>query len=72
MEAFRHCKAIAAWGDGAAILASAGITTEDPGIAVADDVDKTFTATLVSALGMHRAWDRAPRVMASMVPPAAR
>ncbi|BBZ28572.1 catalase [Mycolicibacterium madagascariense] len=70
-EAFRHCKAIAAWGDGAAILASAGITAEDPGVALSDGVDKTFTTTLVTALGMHRAWDRAPMVMASMVPSAA-
>jgi hypothetical protein len=56
-EAFRHCKAIAAWGDGAA---------------VGEDVDKTFTANLAAALGLYRAWDRAPTVMASAVPPAGR
>jgi catalase len=68
-EAFRHCKAVAAWGDGAAVLKAARIP-KGPGIVVADDVDKVFVANLASALGLHRAWDRAPKVMASAVPPA--
>jgi catalase len=68
-EAFRHCKAIAAWGDGSAILKAARIPAKGPGIAVADDVDKSFTADLAAALGLHRAWDRASQVMASAVPP---
>ena len=71
-EAFRHCKALAAWGDGAAVLKSARISPKDPGVAVADDVDKGFVTSLSAALGLHRAWDRAPRVMASAVPPAGR
>ena len=70
-EAFRHCKAIAAWGDGAAVLKSARISGKDPGVDVAEDVDKTFTANLAAALGLHRVWDRAAKVMASAVPPAA-
>jgi catalase len=69
-EAFRHCKAIAAWGDGAAVLKSARISSRGPGVEVADEVDKAFTANLAAALGLHRAWDRAPKVMASAVPPA--
>ncbi|KAA0090869.1 catalase [Mycolicibacterium sp. P1-18] len=69
-EAFRHCKAIAAWGDGTAVLKAARIPLKGAGIAVAADVDKSFTATLVAELGMHRAWDRAAKVMASAVPPA--
>jgi catalase len=69
-EAFRHCKALAAWGDGAAVLKAARIPVKGPGIAVADSVDKTFTANLAAALGLHRAWDRAPKVMASAVPPS--
>jgi catalase len=69
-EAFRHCKALAAWGDGAAVLKSARISPKDPGVAIADDVDKAFVASLAAALGLHRAWDRAPKVMASAVPPA--
>jgi len=69
-EAFRHCKAIAAWGDGAAVLKAARIPTKGPGVAVVDDLDKAFTANLAAALGLHRAWDRAASVMASAVPPA--
>ncbi len=69
-EAFRHCKAIAAWGDGTAVLKAAHIPAKGPGITVAGDVDKAFTANLATALGLHRAWDRAPKVMASAVPPA--
>jgi catalase len=70
-EAFRHCKSIAAWGDGAAVLKAARIPAKGPGLAVAEQVDKDFTTVLAAELGMHRAWDRAPKVMASAVPPAA-
>jgi catalase len=69
-EAFRHCKALAAWGDGVAVLKAARIPVEGPGIEIADGVDKAFTAKLATALGLHRAWDRAPKIMASAVPPA--
>jgi catalase len=69
-EAFRHCKAMAAWGDGLTILQAAGITADDPGIEISDKVDDAFIAALAAAMGLHRAWDRAPRVMASAVPPA--
>ena len=68
-EAYRHCKAIAAWGDGAAILTAAGIDPDAPGLVIGDTVDRTFTATLVAALGLHRAWDRADYVMASAIAP---
>jgi catalase len=70
-EAFRHCKAIAAWGDGGAVLKSARISSRDPGVEVAKQVDKAFTANLAAALGLHRAWDRAAKVMSSVVSPAA-
>jgi catalase len=70
-EAFRHCKAIAAWGGGGAVLKSARISSRDPGVEVAKQVDKAFTANLAEALGLHRAWDRAAKVMSSAVPPAA-
>lgn len=69
-EAFRHCKAIAAWGDGTAVLKAARIPIKGAGIEVAEDVDKVFTANLATALGLHRACDRAPKVMASAVPPS--
>ncbi|MCW2557299.1 MAG: catalase [Mycobacterium sp.] len=69
-EAFRHCKAVGAWGDGTAALAAAGIDVDGPGVLVADGVDKSFTDALVSAVGLHRVWERAADVMASAVAPA--
>ena len=71
-EAYRHCKAVAAWGDGAAILESAGIPAGGAGVSVAETVAKPFTDELTQALALHRAWDRAPLVMASAVAPARR
>jgi catalase len=68
-EAFRHCKALGAWGSGAAILEAAGITAADPGVVTSDAAGKSFTDQLAAAVGLHRAWDRAPAVMASAVPP---
>ena len=70
-EAFRHCKILAAWGDGVAILHAAGITPKDPGIEIADTVDAAFTAKLAAGLGLHRAWDRAATVMVLAAPPVA-
>ena len=70
-EAFRHCKAIAAWGNGGAVLKSARISGRDPGVEVAKEVDKAFTANLAAALGLHRVWGRAAKVMSPAVPPAA-
>jgi catalase len=69
-EAFRHCKVIAAWGDGTAILQAAAIAPTDPGVQIADSLDGAFTTALAAGLGLHRAWDRAALVMASAVPPA--
>jgi catalase len=68
-EAYRHCKTLAAWGDGDAVLTGSGIDLDAPGVAVGASVDKAFTDTLVTALGLHRAWGRAELVMASAVPP---
>jgi catalase len=70
-EAFRHCKGMGAWGSGAAILEAAGIAADGPGVAIADGVTKAFTDELALNLGLHRAWERAPLVMASAIPPAA-
>ncbi len=69
-EAFRHCKPLAAWGDGAAVLASAGVAVDDAGVEVAEDVDRGFVDALAAALGKHRVWERSGAVMASAVPPA--
>ena len=69
-EAFRHCKPMGSWGDGAAALTGAGIHEESAGILAAGTVDDDFVRDLVTALGLHRVWDRAISVMASAVPPA--
>ena len=68
-EAYRHCKAFAAWDDGAAILTDAGIDVDGPGVSIGASMDKTFTDELVAAIGLHRAWERAELVMVSAVPP---
>ena len=62
---------MAAWGDGGAVLKSARISSRDPGVEVAEEMDKAFTANLAAALGLHRAWDRVAKVMSSAAPPAA-
>ncbi len=71
-EAYRHCKTktIAVWGDAAAILTAVGISFDGPGLTIADTVNKSFTAALTAAIGVHRAWNRAELVLASAVPPA--
>ena len=67
-EAFRHCKALGAWGDGTKILEAAGIAAGAPGVVTSNAAGKSFTDQLAAAVGLHRAWDRAPAVMASAVP----
>ncbi|KFU76919.1 catalase [Amycolatopsis lurida] len=62
-EMFRHCKVIGAWGDGRQVLTDAGIDVDAPGIVLADEVAKPFSAELVSSVGLHRVWERAERVM---------
>jgi len=57
-EVFRHCKALAAWGDGDAVFKMAKIPLKAPGVEIAGEVDKDFIARLTAALGLHRAWDR--------------
>jgi catalase len=69
-EAFRHCKVLAAWGDGTAVLEAAGITVDAAGVVTGGTAVKSFTDQLAAAVGLHRAWDRAPAVMASAVPPS--
>jgi catalase len=68
-EAYHHCKALGAWGDGAAILQAAEIPLDGPGILVEQTPTKAFIDELVEALGRHRAWERAEPVMASEAPP---
>jgi catalase len=69
-EAFRHLKAIGAWGDGVEVLADAGIQPDYPGVLTGAKATAKLAAGLVDALGLHRAWDRAPLIAASMIPPS--
>ena len=51
------------------ILEAAGIATDGAGVVTGDTAAKSFTDQLAAAVGLHRAWDRAPDVMASAIPP---
>ena len=62
-------KALGAWGGGTKILEAAGIAADTPGVVISNAAGKSFTDQLAAAVGLHRAWDRAPAVMASAVPP---
>ena len=64
-EMFRHCKALGAWGTGAQVLTDAGVDIGAPGVLITEAVDRTMTRELIAAMGLHRAWDRAPLVMKS-------
>jgi catalase len=69
-EAFRHLKALGAWGDGVAVLEAAGVDPGAPGVLTGDSADGSLAAGLIGALGLHRAWDRTPLVTNNAVPPA--
>jgi catalase len=69
-EALRHCKPLAAWGDGAAVLEDAAIALDEHGVVVAAKSDKALADAVIQALGLHRAWDRAPAAMGSSLAPA--
>ena len=53
-----------------AVLNAARIPPRDPGVAVADDVDKAFTANLAARAGACTGPGTGRQVMASAVPPA--
>jgi catalase len=59
-EAYRHHKTIGAWGDGAAVLETAGVGASDPGVVVAPRANRATARAYLAALGRHRHWDRAP------------
>jgi catalase len=69
-EAYRHCKLLGAWGDGAKVLAAAGIPSDAAGVVTGDTMVRAFSDQVVRQLGLHRVWDRAVDVMASAVPPS--
>lgn len=67
-QAYRHCKALAAWGSGLELLTAAGITKDDPGVLVAKEPDRGFVDALTKAVGLHRVWERTEQVLASTAP----
>jgi len=69
-EAFRHCKPLAVWGNGAQLLVDAGVDAGAPGVLVGEASDADFTAALVRAVGMHRVWERLQPAPAGSAPSA--
>ncbi|WP_433306211.1 catalase [Actinoplanes sp. CA-030573] len=61
-EAWRHAKAIGAWGAGQAVLETAGIAGT-PGVVAADSATAVLDA-LSPLLAAHRAWERFPATVA--------
>ena len=59
-EAYKHCKAIAVLGEGAALLEAAGLRADGaPGLIVSPDGGAAEIADLfLEAIGQHRAWNR--------------
>ncbi|MEV7192674.1 catalase [Streptomyces sp. NPDC093510] len=56
-EAFRHGKAIGAWGRGAAALDAAGLPADAAGV-VSGEEPEAVLRTVTGLLGGHRAWER--------------
>jgi catalase len=58
-SAFRHFKPIAAWGDGAQLLANAGVLEFAAGVVVSEKATRTFAKAVLSSVAVHRHWERA-------------
>ena len=58
-SAYRHFKPIAAWGDGAELLQTAGVLSDAPGVSIADKASRAFTKMIFDDLSKHRHWERA-------------
>jgi len=67
-EAFRHGKAVAAWGDGVGVLQAARIPAAAPGVLTAENVSATLRKEITRAVGLHRSWDRVPLVAQGVAP----
>ena len=62
-EAYKHCKTIAAGGEGARLLESAGVTTGEAGVLVFDEGQAGNAADqFIEAIAQHRHWEREPAV----------
>jgi catalase len=57
-SAYRHCKPVAAWGDGVELLATAGVATDAPGVVTSEKSNKRFASAVIASLGVHRHWER--------------
>lgn len=55
-EAYRHCKVIGAWGEGASALAAAGVAGT-PGVVTGDGATEVL-ADVQEQMAFHRIWDR--------------
>jgi catalase len=58
-EAYRHAKAIGAWGDSRNALAAAGFDPAAPGVVTDEDAGDVLD-NVVGLLAEHRVWDRFP------------
>jgi catalase len=58
-EAFRHAKAIGAWGSGAAGVDAASITEDAAGVVLGDGPEDVLP-TIQELLAAHRTWERFP------------
>ncbi|MFK5583301.1 catalase [Serinicoccus sp. LYQ131] len=56
-EAWRHCKTVAAVGEGGPTLRALGVPAEAPGV-VTGDSGSAVAATVLELLAQHRAWHR--------------
>jgi catalase len=61
-EAWRHAKAIGAWGDGVAVLRQAGVA-DTPGVVAGASGSQTLAA-VQQLMAAHRVWDRFPASVA--------
>jgi catalase len=59
-EAFKHAKAIAAVGAGETLVRAAGVPAGDPieGVIISDGSAESIAGDFITAIGMHRAWNR--------------
>jgi catalase len=61
-EAFRHCKAIGAWGSGTTVLTAGGYA-DQPGIVVGTEAEQVL-GSVVDLMAEHRVWHRFPSTVA--------
>jgi catalase len=58
-EAFKHAKAIAATGEGTALLAAAGVPADAVGVVTGESASRAVITSFIAAIAQHRAWNRA-------------